>query len=186
MYSVSFGAKLVRNVNIQRRTCSGKYEPEKVSVVKLNLKSKEDINFLKSLKDNWDEFSYAENVYNDASVYSMTPFENRKQRILVLTSQEDDFTNLKVENTKGFVEYTCKSDKELRINYLQGLQSSLYNNPVRDYKHIGKELIKSLLAYENPQKITLCSTAFAKKFYLALGFHVNPEKSSSSELEWLG
>lgn len=187
MYSVSFGSSFVKKCFIQKKDVSGKYLPEKVALVELDCRNAKDLNFLSILAQYNGEYSYAGTLFEMAKLTSESNLkENQKNRILLLTSQLDDFENIKKEDVKGFIEYDIKNNKNIRINCFEGLQDNFFKKKVRKYKHIGKTLLNYVIKNEKPERITLHSTTYAKPFYISMGFRENPSSNSKYELEWIG
>lgn len=182
MYSVSFGAKLVQNKIVYRREPSGKYLPEKLSVAEINTDDFKDVLFLKTYAEIAGDYSYAECLFSDAVMNLKVKLGVVTQKILFLTSQKDDFENMSTDGVKGFISYYKYPNDEIRVNYLEGLQNSFFNNKNREYKHIGKALFSSMLDLDKPKKVTLHSTSFAKPFYLGLGLKENPQADSDYEM----
>jgi len=185
MSSINFGAKLVQNKMIYKREQIGKYLPQKVSIAEIDTNNINDVLFLKIFAETANPYSYAECLFSDAIMNLQVKIGGFIQKILVLTSQQKDFENMKPEEVKGFISYYKHPNDEIRINYLEGLHNNFFNNKNREYKHIGKALFNSMLELEKPKKITLHSTCFAKPFYLGMGFEKNPQSDSNHELIYI-
>lgn len=185
MYSVNFGAKFVTNSIIQKKDISGAFFPEKVSIVEIDCKKNIDKEFLKTLSIYRGQFSYAESLYQMALLRNDKK-NNAISKIMVLTSQEDNFDDMNVADVKGFIEYDLSPNKEIRINSFEGFQDNFFRKKVRQYKHIGKSLLNYVLKNENPKKVSLHSTTYAKPFYISMGFRESLSSNSKYELEWLG
>ena len=151
MNTVNFGAKFIQNKFIYKKDPSGKYLPEKVSIVELDTKNLEDIAFLKVLSQDLGNFSYAESLFSDIVMNLQVHLKKINQKILILTSQKENFSKMDTNSEKGFISYYVYPNNEIRVNYLEGLQNNFFNNKKRDYKHIGKALFNSMIEQDSPK-----------------------------------
>lgn len=174
---INFTASYINQAQIKEKyPNSSKFQEKSASLVELSMLDKNDVKTLEELSYDWGDTSYATNLHDLAKYVISKGRSDLNTKILAITTQKDNFENLKPSKVLGLVEYTQKEDNSARINLLETNPEHTYYSNDREYKNIGKSLIKGVIEHSKADKVTLHSVSSAKYFYKKLGFVQNPDK----------
>ncbi len=164
MNNINFTGKFVKSVNIQKRVNGKHYEPLPASLVKIDLKNKDDINALELATIEWGEHSYLSNIYLNALHMRRIP-KPIDSDILLITTQQKDFEKLNSKEILGITQLS-KSAKKIHVSYLETKFEHSYYNVTRTIKGVGDALMNEIIGLcKQGKKLTLRSSISAKKFY---------------------
>lgn len=155
------------------------YNDEDVYCVEI-MEDEEDKEALKCVSENWDQATFAQNLYEDAAKRSENYYDTAT-RFLALTTQKKNWNHLDYQKVLALCELTEKPDKEVFVEFIEANPDSV-NNPYAEYKKVGSSLLGVLKDLYD--KITLRSTPTALEFYERNNF--KPETLGSSILYWDG
>ncbi len=173
---VNFNAKFLHNVSIKRLdNKTGEYKKFKAAFIEFEPQNKRDLEVIEHATDNWHGETYARNIANKALKMSNSELSPKLNHIFMVTSQKDNFENLKWEKLLGIAHLEVESIDENELKYLQVRPDTKHGKDNRKYKDIGAKIIESLKAKYNTS-IRLIAFYKASGFYNKHGFKlVDPE-----------
>jgi hypothetical protein len=170
IYDISFNAKYIGNVHIQKRKFL-KYKPYEVSLVELKKADQSDLSAMSRIARDW----------RGAIKYLIGNIEP-SERILGITTQTDNFEKLDSNKLLGIMQYYDEK-KSILLARIQTRPDTKYckvKSPLtsifkqkREYKGIGGVLIDKLLELRNGKKVYLIAKKDAIPFYIKKGFKLD-------------
>ena len=178
---INFTASYINQVKIkEKQPQSSKFKESSASLVELSMLDKNDVKTLEELSYDWGDTSYATNLYELSKYVNYKGCSDLNSNILAVTTQKEDFEKLDAGKVLGLVEYIKKDDNSARISLIETNPEHTYYSNDREYKNIGKCMVKGVASYSKANKITLHSVSSAKYFYKQMGFVQNPDKKDQN------
>ncbi|MBR6301324.1 GNAT family N-acetyltransferase [bacterium] len=167
--SVSFGAKFVRNANIEKLIPgTADYAKSKVSFVRIDPDNLGDIKALAEVASCWEHEKFANTIYNRAKSLRESAFD-LKSKVYALISQRDNFKRLEPANIMGLVEVEEYAPKSIRLNHIQVNPQYIYleTPPVRG---IGSAILRRLKDIYSQIILNSLPESSVRHFYEKNGF----------------
>lgn len=179
MTLLNFKANFIKNVSIPKQLSDGSIEMNRVSLVELDKKDKQDISTLAETSYNWNcvKWGYASDIYSDAIKWCEYP-DVEKEHYYALTTQNENYKKLESDKILGLALYMEKKSPKDEIAWLQVNPSTNYESGKRIYKNIGTAIV-SYIKQLSLKPLYVQSDKNAVEFYEKNGFeHIGdkPEK----------
>ena len=170
--SVNFTANLISHPSIPKRASAVHYKQTPVSLVELDHNDKNDVKAIQQTEKSWFGHGgvYIEQFSRDFEKQLLEE-DVTKGHFYALTSQKDGFDKLQSDKILGVMELNETSDKVNEIKWLETNPKSqkLRGGYGREYKNVGKSLVKYVLNTYNKKDIFVQSAYRAINFYKKLG-----------------
>lgn len=169
--SVSFTANLITHTSIPKRASMVHYSKAPVSLVELDPNDKNDINAIRGTEKAWFGHGgvYIEQFSRDFEKQLLDE-DVTKGHFYAVTAQTDDLKNLKSDKILGVMQFNETSDTVNEIKWLEtNPKSQKLRGYGREYKNVGKLLVKHVLNTFNKKDIFVQSAYRAINFYKKLG-----------------
>lgn len=179
--SITFGANFINTVSAKKLTHdNNSYSKINLSFVEINPQNKMDIDALSNINKYWQNDLFACNIYVTGKELSEGRLDKNKYKLYAVTTQNNNFKNLKDENILGVVECEKSSKNTINLNYIQ-IKPDLIYKQIPDYNHIGTGILEALKHIYDV--ITLKPAAGSTdKFYRNNGF--KPIDNNSKTFIW--
>lgn len=177
---------------VKRDDTTGKYEPEEVSMVEIDLQNSKDLEALHKLKEEWYDanLKYVFTPYNtlnytkwivDGAIddSKKTNKSGRDSKYFAVTTQEENFESLDPEKILSICNMTTFSEDYTELFLIQS-KSKLPSERNSVYKRCGSALSDGLKHYY--KQITVFPVEEAKPFYIANDF--KPSETDENHLVW--
>ena len=179
--NTNFNALFVKQTQVSRLLRNGKYEPQNVSLVKINPKNAGDIWALDTVANNWEYDKFSTNIFNNAyQIYKGT--EQPKYHIYALTTQRNNLRKLNADKILGLMDLTRLTKRETYISHLQTKPDFVYSTKPK-IKGVGAALINAIKETCTTIRLTSLPELSVKRFYKKLGF-VPYTETSATKLIW--
>lgn len=159
---MSFTGSFIKSVKIKERHFLN-YKDKYVNLVNMNINEYQDKNSLLGMINFW---GYKSNVVHNL----ITDTEKTQSNILVLTTQEGDYTRITPQSILGIVQYKKLEDNSVLLYRIEKQPEFSNNFLLKKYKNIGRGLINSIIYVSKPKKITASVLRSAKGFYEKMNF----------------
>ena len=167
---ISFKAKYINSQYIDSIHRKSKKPDYKVSFVELNPLSSQDVNTVQDVATSWENNSSLATPLCDTFLDCNLIQCNDDRHFFALTIQRENFKNLLPQEVLGLAQISLKKDNKISLDFLQVDPDNIYSAPERNFKGIGKILVKAILDCYSTKDVTLSSTFSAYDFYKKLGF----------------
>ena len=169
IYPVSFGAKFIRNANIERLIPgTADYAKSKVSFVRIDPDNLSDIKALEEVANCWDHEKFANTIYNRARSLRESAFD-MKSKVYALINQNSKLKKIDPDNIMGLVEVEELTPKSIRLNHIQVDPQYIYleTPPVRG---IGSAILRRLKDIYSQIVLNSLPESSVQHFYSKNGF----------------
>ena len=177
MGNISFQANYIKPVYVRKKDADDNFHPYKTSMVEMDKTSANDRRVLNVLSHGWGRYNFVSDIYFDIERDYFAGRDNSNKHVFAITSQVDDFDNLRADDVLAVAEFIEKKNLN-ELEYLQVNPDCAYVNPHSCFKNIGSVML-NFLADRFPDKIIKVfptSTAVAS-FYKKNSYSVMPEDS---------
>ena len=170
--NIRFGAKPIKRIKIQKFNKNIKdYAPIQAAFVKLE--SRSDIETVHSVAELWSDNLYIKKIATAARWMDFLPIE-----IYALTTQTNNFNNLKPNKILGFAEMRNDNNfpKYKQLYHLQvkpdaiNVNNNNNKNKNNKYKHVGGAMLESLKCIYNNISLFTINSPNIENFYRKHGF----------------
>lgn len=165
---ISFTAKYISSVMVQRLADNGKYLPTKANAVELSAKNNNDLSTLEKLSEKWGDDTYASNILDEAT--SLNEFYNEyRPTVYALTTQKDNFEKLQPNKILGLMETSDDFGTIKSLDYLQ-TNPEFLDKFKPAMKRIGTAMLNFIERINKGRRIEIDAVESAKSFYLKNGY----------------
>lgn len=169
---LSFKAKYISPVNIEKKTDSGHFKKYQVSLVELDPVDSRDLNCVKKTSLSWEK---GNSLAEDIAISMQDEFINGRtsemSKYYAITTQVDDLKNLVAKKILGLAGVLTTEDKN--VDYIDIIQISpnyTKENKNRKYRYIGKTLLNAIKNLAPNKDLILEAREAAVGFYQKNGF----------------
>ena len=180
LYSVNFGAKFVRNANIEKLIPgTADYTKSKVSFVRIDPYNLGDIKALAEVANFWEHEKFANTIYNRAK-YLREGAYDMKSKVYALIDQNAKYKKLEPAKIMGLVEVEEYAPKSIRLNHIQVNPQYIYleSPPVRG---IGSAILRRLKDLYSQIVLNSLPESSVRHFYEKNGF----QRVSNDSLKYI-
>ncbi len=177
--SINFTARLVDSPKIQQRKSLFKYDAQNASIVELDLKNKSDMIALNKASTSWMENGgkYASSIFFEAAYSGSDKFYRKQNHFYALTTQNQNFQELKPENILGLMMFQEVKGAPNEISLLEvNPKTSMSCSFFRKYKQVGKKLVEFVQENFFQKDIQVWADYYAINFYKKSGFKKNSKE----------
>ena len=170
--SISFTARFVDSTKIKHRLSFFKNEKLETSIIELDKKNPDDMKALHDAAFSWYDNGgrYATNIYHKATDNTYLK-DVTKEHYFALTTQKNDFENVKPNKILGLMMFSETSNFDNEINYLEvNPSTNRSKHLIREYKNVGKALVDYVKRAYKEKSLFVFSDARVIKFYKKQGF----------------
>ena len=161
---ISFKAQYIKTTPIKNLKRDLSYSVKNVSFVTLESQNQADICAIRSINLSWNS-GFLRRIYNNLSRY------NDKFKIFALTTQKQNFEELKANKILGVALVERKPDGVLYLDYLQTNPKYIKENALLPkYKNIGTAILNCIKQEPKVKCIKAESVPAAFDFYLKNDF----------------
>lgn len=168
---INFNAKFLNNVTIQKlNPKTNNYIPTTASFVEFEPQNAKDFEAIKNAVTNWEGQVFATSIGTNAENIIKGTISNKINRIFMLTTQKDNFEKLDKEKVLGLANMEQLPNKPNELRYFQVKPDSKFGTNNRKFRHVGKEMLKSIQhIYKKGQ---LMASYSAANFYARMGLEL--------------
>lgn len=179
--STNFGAKYLKTVSVKKlNPNTARYRKNNISFVEFDPQNEHDLITLYRTAKAWKGANFALPIAEAGELIAHKVISPNKNKIYILTSQQDSFDKLHTEYILGMAHLNNSSRNSSELAHFQVDPKQKYGSKNREYKQIGTAMLNEL---KNLCKnsLRLFSSTSATGFYERQGF----EEIDEAMLEYI-
>lgn len=170
--NISFGAKFIDNVNIERKVRGDKRINHEVALVELDGHSYNDLKSVEDIVFDWGGFSsftfdICDNMH---TIYENPPHINNSWYFYALTNQKGNYDKLDPKAILSIAQVTNTFNDRIKLNYFETNMKYAHDAKKSKFARIGTALMDGIKSLHSGQSIYAKVVDEAKPFYLKNGF----------------